>query len=335
MFKKIVMSGLLAAGLMSPAAQAETVLRAFAPVSESRPEGKMFQSLFSAKVEELSGGDLKIQTFYAGGLGFEVKDLLRHMKKNTVDIGMVLGAYYPRDAEALSLMLVDGALTTADNLEAYRNVFSEGFDESLDRWGVVNVGFMQPLILDHAIYCKEPVTTLEQLRTKKLRTWTKHQLETFKAMGVSAQMLPKEDLYVALQTGVVDCAIYLGEVATLLGLHEVAPYETYMLPFISAPAGIGISQISWDKLSDEQRAIISEAGAYATVESTKQAIAFGQNKEQARADRSEKGIIITEGFSDADREAIVTSMRETWKVMAKEAGPDTVALVDRVLAVKQ
>lgn len=334
MLKKIVISGLLAAGLMSNAVHAETVLRAFVPVSESRPEGKMFQNMFAAKVEELSGGDLKVQTFYAGGLGFEVKDLLRHIKKNTVDIGMVLGAYYPRDAETLSLMLVDGALTTADNLEAYRNVFSEGFDESLDRWGVVTVGFMQPLILDHSIYCKEPVTTLEQLRTKKLRTWTKHQLETFKAMGVSAQMLPKEDLYVALQTGVVDCAIYLGEVATLLGLHEVAPYETYMLPFISAPAGIGIGQKSWGNLSDEQKAIIKEAAAFTTTESTKQAIAFGQNKEQARADRVAKGIIITDGFPDADREAIVNGMRETWRAMAKDAGADTVALVERVLAVQ-
>ena len=331
--KKSIASCLITAALFAGSAAAETTLRAFIPVSETRPEAKAFNAEFADKVAELSGGDLKVQTFYAGGLGFETKDLLRHLRKGTVDIGAVLGAYYPRDAESLSLMLVDGGITEPGKLADYRGVFADQFDKSLERWKVVNVGTLQPLVLDHSIFCKQPVTSLEQLKTRKLRVWTKHQLEAFKSLGVPAQMIPQEDLYVALQTGVVDCAIYLGELAMMMGLQEVAPYETYYLPYVSAPAGIGLSAQTWSRLTEEQQHVLREAGKHATEATTTLAVEFSKNKDASRNARKEKGIVITEGFSEADRATLVAALRNTWRSMAEDAGPESVALVDRVLSV--
>lgn len=331
--KLSIVSCLFAATLVASPVAAETTLRAFMPVNETRPEAAMFQNAFEDEIAELSAGDLELQTFFAGGLGFEVRDLLRHLKRGTVDIGLIVGLYYSRDAEPLSLMLVDGGITDPETLGNYREIFAEQFDKSLESWDIVNVGLVQPLVLDHSIFCKEPVASLDQLRSKKLRVWTKHQLEAFKSLGVAAQMIPQEELYIALQTGVVDCAIYLGEFATLVGLQEVAPYETYYLPYIAAPSGIGVSANAWNALTEEQRGWLREAGRNFSETASEEAMAAFRNRDAARLERAEKGITITEGFSEADRETLIDAYRATWREMADDAGPDARAMVEQILAV--
>ncbi|KGJ03024.1 TRAP-type C4-dicarboxylate transport system, substrate-binding protein [Paracoccus halophilus] len=333
MQNKTIMAVLASVIMVASPAIAETTLRAFIPVTETRPEARMFNETFADKVAELTNGEVTVQTFYAGGLGFEVRDLLRHLKRGTVDIGNILGAYYSRDAESLTLMLVDGGITRSEDITAYRDVFAEEFEKSLERWDTVFVGTTQPLVLDHSIFCKQPVTSLDQLKAMKLRVWTKHQLESFQSLGVAAQMISQEDLYIALQTGVVDCAVYLGEVATLMGLQEVAPYETYFLPYISAPAAIGVSEKAWNQLTEAQQAALREAGQNATEETTRMAIEFSQDKAASRAEREAKGIVITEGFSEADRTALVETMQATWRAMAEDAGSETLQVVERVMEI--
>ncbi|WP_432695256.1 TRAP transporter substrate-binding protein DctP [Marinobacterium sp. YM272] len=330
--KKTILSCLFAAtAICSIPSHAETTLRAFIPIIDTRPEAKLVEEEFVDKVSELSNGELKVQTYYAGGLGFEVRDLLRHMRKGTVDIGMIVGVYYSRDAEELSLLLADGGITDATHLPEFYPLYMDRYERSLERWRVKPVGVMEGLVFDHSIFCKEPVTSLEQLKTKKLRTWTKHQLETFKSLGVSAQMIPQEELYVSLQTGVVDCAVYLGEVSTLMGIHEVAPYETYFLPFIGAPSALGISDKAWKKLTEEQQKIILEAAQNLQAKSHEKGMEFNNNRPVARGARTEKGIQITEGFSDADLATLTKAFRENWKTMAHEVGPESEEIVDYVL----
>ncbi len=104
------------------------------------------------------------------------------------------------------------------------------------------------------------------------------------------------------------------------------------MPGVS-PAGIGVSEKAWNKLTEEQQNVLREAGQHSTEATTALAVEFSQNKDASRNARQEKGIVITEGFSEADRAALLTALRETWRTMAKDAGSESEALVDRVLAV--
>ncbi len=47
----------------------------------------------------------------------------------------------------------------------------------------------------------EPIRTIEGLKSKKLRVWARDQVETFTRLGVAAQIIPQEDMYVAMKTG--------------------------------------------------------------------------------------------------------------------------------------
>ncbi|TDA93150.1 C4-dicarboxylate ABC transporter substrate-binding protein, partial [Halomonas marinisediminis] len=88
----------------------------------------------------------------------------------------------------------------------------------------------------------EPVRTLDDLRTKKLRVWSGDQVETFTKLGVAAQIVGQTELYVALQTGVVDCAVYPALFAHTISLHEVTDYASYLYPVAGVPYVLGVSE---------------------------------------------------------------------------------------------
>ena len=117
-------------------------------------------------------------------------------------------------------------------------------------------------LLKASIFCREePVNSLEKLRTKKLRVWSNDQVQTFTKLGVSAQIIGQNDLYVALQTGVVDCAVYPALFAHTISLNEVTKYASYLYPVAGVPYVLGASKGSWENLSDSERQAISTAAA--------------------------------------------------------------------------
>ena len=78
---------------------------------------------------------------------------------------------------------------------------------------------------------------------------------TFKALGVAAQIVPQNELYSALQTGVIDCALYAARFAQSVSLHEVAKHATYTgFPFPPVPYVIMVNQAKHAALPAELHA---------------------------------------------------------------------------------
>ncbi|MEY8798913.1 TRAP transporter substrate-binding protein DctP [Leisingera sp. XS_AS12] len=295
----------------------------FSPVSEKRPSSAYMRD-FAAKAEELSGGDVQFQMNYPGSLGIEVSDLLRHLKRGFVGAGGVYGPYYNRDAPTITAAYVEGAISNFAAHEAAVPVIEGIYQQTFDKWGIEYVGYVQPPLFDVSLFCKEPVSTLEGLKDKKLRVWTAHQLETFTRLGISAQIIPQTEMYVALQTGVIDCTIYLGEVAPLMSLDEVAPNESYIFPFASIPVALGISSRKMAGLADGERKAIRDAGQWISEHSLRAELEKAGGKEEARKARAEQGFTQLPAFSDEDLAKIVTTAREVWLEMAEKAGPESV-----------
>jgi len=147
---------------------------------------------------------------------------------------------------------------------------------------------------------------------------------------VSAQIIPQEEMYVAMKTGVVDCALYPALYAHTVSLQEVSKYASFLYPMASGPYVIGVSTDRWEKTDDTVKAAISEA-AEDLWERTNQYEADYQRELDARAKLAEGGIIWGEDYSDEDRETFVASVTETWKMLAEEAGGNAPAYRDRVL----
>lgn len=303
------------------AAQADSVTLNFhSGLAQSRPEAEHIEA-FASLVEEKSGGELKIEVYHAGALGLKEADILRTLQRGMVDMALLYGEYYTRDAPALASVYAQGAITAADQHLDILPVIKEMYDDGFAKWNIHTVGGVVAPIFDVGLHCKEPVDSLEDLQGKKVRVWSRHLVETFDALGIAAQVIPQNDMYMALQTGVVDCAYYLSTVAKTVSLHEVTEYESYLHPWAAAPWIFGISERALGRLDDNQRQALEEAGQ--EIWATTRELAVDPEREAlAREERELLGITVLPPFSDADVDTFVTAAWSTWKTMAENAGED-------------
>ncbi|WP_439528732.1 TRAP transporter substrate-binding protein [Pannonibacter sp.] len=313
--------GLVLAG----AASAEPVTWRFNNnYAPTRPESEHIRN-FAKDVEARSGGELKINVIEGGGMNLKDADALRWMQTGTPEIAFIWPTFIGRDAPDLASLYVYGSVSTADEhlkaLPAVKGALKDGFEER----GIPVVGYMALPIIDASLFCREPVKTLDELKTKKVRVGSREQVETFTALGVAAQIIPQNELYSALQTGVVDCALYAARFAKSVSLQEVAKHAVYTgFPFPPVPYAIVAHKGSLDKLTDAQRKALDEAAIALETASSD----FSKDtaaEAAARAALAEAGVTYYADFSDADKDAIRAAAATTWEKLTTEAGDKAVA----------
>lgn len=318
----IIVSALWAAACIPSTALAETIeLKMHHYLVESRPEAKSTQE-FADRVYEKSGGRLKINVYYGGSLGLKDVDMLRILQAGTVDLAFIYNEYLTRDDPALGLLYVSGVIKEREDhlnaLPALANILEDAYS----KWDIRLVGGGVTPVYDVGIHCEEPINSLEGLQGKKVRVWSAHQVETFSRLGVAAQVIPQNDMYMALQTGVVDCAIYLSTIAPTVSLQEVTKYEAYLHPLGVTPQMFAISDNAWNNLTPELQQIVMEAGDYIWNKTKAEAI-DPEREAAARKQREELGIDILEPFSEEDRTAFREMSRQVWKEMVEKLEDET------------
>ena len=326
-----LLAGALSLGILAgQAAAAEWKFNNGLP--ETRNEAKQLNT-FAEDVTELSDGSLNIKVFHGGSLNLKDNDVVRWLPGGAVQMGLVWANYLGRDAPALSAVLVQGSVGSSDELLKVLPTIQEIYKQELDDWGIETAGFMALPLLKASIFCRdEPVRTLDDLKKKKLRVWSKDQVETFTKLGVPAQIVGQNDLYVALQTGVVDCAVYPALFAHTISLQEVAKYASYLYPIASVPYVLGADKEAWDSLTDAEKNAVTTAAARVW-ERTNEYTKAEENEQAARAKLAEQGVEFLDAFSDEDRAAFLDAASSTWKEMAEEAGGNAPEYRERILAV--
>ena len=299
---------------------------------EGRGESKQLET-FAADVAELSDGSLTVKIFHGGSLNLKDNDVARWLPRGAVEMGLVWANYLGRDVPALNAVMVQGSVGSSKELIMALPEIQKIYTEVLGEWDIVPTGFMALPLLKASIFCREqPVRTLDDLRTRKLRVWSNDQVQTFTKLGVSAQIVGQNDLYVALQTGVVDCAVYPALFAHTISLQEVTKYASYLYPVAGVPYVLGASQGAWDGLTDAERNAVSTA-ATRVWERTNEYSKAEENEQAARARLAEQGIEFLDAFSDEDRGAFLEAASATWQGMAEEAGGKAPEYRQRILDV--
>ncbi|MEB8389250.1 TRAP transporter substrate-binding protein DctP [Rhodobacteraceae bacterium KMM 6894] len=322
--KTFLLAGALATlttPLIATSTSAET-LRLHSVWVESRPVAD-YVKYYADRVATHSNGDLEIQAFHGGTLGIKDPDILRILPSGAVDMSVLYPEYVARDEPEMAVAYVQGAITEVDEQLKAVPAIQQVYEPIFERWGIKTLGAIQvPERVVH-IFCKEPVNTLEELKTKKLRVWGRHQVETFSRLGVSASIIPQSEMYVALQTGVVDCATYMGSVATTVSLQEVAPYGAPLHPHAGVPINILITQKRFDGLSEANQAAL-EAAAADTLEYTNKEFLSGEREDAGIQLLIDQGGQIIEPFSEADQATFTAAARDAWAAMSNEIGPQAV-----------
>ena len=326
--KKLVI-GLTGLGLSVSAATAgEWRFNNFLP--ETRPESAELEQ-FVTEVNVALDGETTLKLYSGGSLGLPNTDTMRFLPKGAVEMSLMWANYLGRDAPALSSVVVQGAIGSIEEFEKAIPTVRDIYEEEFAEWGVTSVGYVAIPMLSVSVFCRnEQVSSIEKLKTKKLRVWARDQVETFTRLGVAAQIIPQDEMYVAMKTGVVDCALYPALYAHTVSLQEVAKYASFLYPMASGPYVIGVATDRWDKTDEATKAAITTA-ADALWNRTNQYEDDFQNELKARGKLVEGGIVWGDDFPQEDRDIFVSSVTETWEMLAKEAGGNAPAYRKRVL----
>lgn len=299
---------------------------------EGRGESAQLET-FADDVAELSGGSLTIDVFHGGSLNLKDNDVARWLPRGAVEMGLVWANYLGRDVPALNAVMIQGSVGSPDELIAALPEIQEIYTEVLGDLDIIPTGFMALPLLNASIFCRdEPIRSIEDLKTKKLRVWSNDQIETFAKLGVSAQIVGQNELYVALQTGVVDCAVYPALFAHTISLQEVTDYASYLYPVAGVPYVLGASKGAWEALSDAERDAVTTAAA-SVWERTNDYSSAEENEMAAREKLAEQGVEFLEPFSEEDRAAFLDAASATWLEMAEEAGGKAPEYRERILSV--
>jgi len=331
---RAALTGLVMAGLaaMGPAA-AQTVKWKLGSAVGPQDISTIELQRYAAAVKERSGGRLELDVIPIETVGFKNVDSLRVLKQGVMQSMLLTPYYLFRDAPALAALMPHGALLEAEDNLKVEAVQREIADAIYRKWDV------EPAVAWHAgglrdlvIVSKEPISSLADLKGKKLRHFTKDGAQAFNELGISTQIVPSSELYLALKTGVVDAAVYGYTYIKSQSIYETTCCLSYLAPFTSAfPFAIGVRQQDWKALDPALKTVMTEVGA----EFYKQALqAWRDNKEDvAAADwLKEKGMKAQPSFSLDDRKRVQAALFKAWREQCEKLGPEAVENYNRIVA---
>jgi TRAP-type C4-dicarboxylate transport system substrate-binding protein len=285
---------------------------------------------FAQRVEEKSGGRLKIKVFYGNSLGFSESDTLRVLKSGGVEMSMIYAGYLARDLPDTASALPQGVILSPGEMVQIMPQMYDIYRDSFAKWDVTTVGWLHDAIYDISIFCKDNVGSLQALKGKKVRVWSKDQIDTFARLGISAQIIGQNDLYLALQTGVVDCSAYVAGVAKTISLQEVTKYAARLHTSSALPSAISVSNRHYNQLPKDLQAVLLEAGTWLTAETEKTLTDFSL-EEAARKEFAEKKTVTWLGdFPKADQLAFYKAANDVWAERVQTVGREAPKYRDRL-----
>jgi len=329
---KIALIG-LALALAAPVVQAaEVEWRLGSSVGPQDPTTLALQEL-AKRVDEKSGGRFAIEIVPIETIGFKNVDTLRVLQQGVVDAMNIVPYYAVRDEPLMGVFAPHGVLIDAnENLKIVDTQYEIGAEILAEKWGVVQVsrapfGALRDLI----VMSKTPVNTLDGLRGLKFRHFTKDGLEAFNNLGVSTQMVPSSELYLALKTGVVDAAVYGPTYGVSQSINEVTCCFSYLAAFSMAyPFSIGVNQDVWAAVPDDLKAVLTEEANAMWQESVDRWAEGGAEKE-AYATLVAKGMQQLDPMPLEDRKLIQAELLQIWQAQAEALGEQGATYYARIV----
>jgi TRAP-type C4-dicarboxylate transport system substrate-binding protein len=325
--------GALAATLMGlgTASAQTTEWRFHNSYAPARPESGHVREL-AADLRTRSSNRFVLNVFEGNSMNLRDADALRYMQTGTPEMGFIWPPFLGRDDAAMSSILVFGLVRNAAELNRIMPALRESLSEGIRRWNIEPVGFIQLGLLDASFMCRSAVRNLDELRRVKLRVGSREQVETFRALGVAAQIVPQQELYTAMQTGVVDCALYAPRFAQSISLHEVAKHVLSTgFAFPPTPYVVMANRARWGALSAQNRQLLGQAVAAMESRSTR----FDEDAaadEAARATLRGQGVTFHGTLAEAEQQAIRRAAIATWETLMREAGGQGPAWKTRIQA---
>lgn len=210
---------------------------------------------FTKKVEELSGGRVKIKIFSGGSLGGP-KQLAEAVKTNITDIAFVIPSYttgrFSRiSAIGLPYLFDSGVHATKVMYDIYDQYLADDFKDYKVLW-LYSSGVSQLLSVTR------PVRSVEDLIGMKIRSPTATMTKALKLLGANPVGMPISKLVMSLQKKVIDGSVGAYSNIADFRLMDLIKYVTEVKIY-TTPMSVLMNKQKFNSLPDFARQAIDKA----------------------------------------------------------------------------
>ena len=211
-----------------------------------------------ALLTERSGGRLCIELYPSAQLG-EEKDTIEQTKFGVIDLNRVSMGPFNNLIEETKVVSLPFIFRGTDHM--HRVMDGPIGDEILAAFAPH--GFVGLAYYDggsRSFYNRQkPIESVDDLQGMKIRVMQSDVfVDMMTALGANATPMPFGEVYSAIQTGVIDGAENNWPSYESTGHYEVAGFYT-LNEHLIVPEVLVMSQVSWDRLSPEDQALVRQA----------------------------------------------------------------------------
>ncbi len=264
MMRKLLWAACAAALLglaWAPATRAAQTLRLNESLGPGSPEETALLA-FKKRVEEASGGELKIALFFQDALG-NPQSSTENLMTGSLDLySGALEYYEPLARQELSVVSLPYFLPDIAALQHYiaSPVFEAARQKMLDR-GIRFLELSAERGPYRVIVSTKPILRVEDLQGLKLRMFPNETaIRSWQNLGAVTLQVPWAQTYLGLRQGVVQAVTAPLSLVRSVKFTEVAPYITAIREFPQVWP-IAISERVWAKLSPENQKLLMDAAA--------------------------------------------------------------------------
>lgn len=244
--------------IMATSAWAQTVLRS----SDTHPDGYPTVEAvkyFGELLNERTNGRYSVEVYHSAQLGQEA-DTIEQVRSGVIDLNRVSMAPWNSLVPLTMIPSLPYLFTSPDH--ARKVMSSEIGDEiaaGFESHGVVVIAFYDGGA--RSFYnSKKPINSLADLKGQKYRVIQSDVfVDMVAALGATATPMPYGEVYSSIETGVIDGAENNFPSYESAKHFEVAKHYSLDEHTI-VPEVFVMSKTSWDRLSDDDKAIFKQAG---------------------------------------------------------------------------
>ncbi len=248
---------LLAGTAFAAGAYAQTILK-FSHTDQQTGARQVASLAFAKKVEDYTQGRYKVNVFCCAQLGNDPKGV-EQLVSGGIDFTATGTSTYSPFIPGLNLALLPFLLQTYDQGWKWYDE-SKWLKAEFEKGPAAGFRFLANWESGfRSLTTKMPINGPEDAKGKKLRVApTEIMRWAVEAMGFGAQIMPVNEVYMAIQQGVV-----IGQDNPIDSIYtnkffEVAPYIT-LTNHMYSPVPITISEKTWQKLSPADQQAITRA----------------------------------------------------------------------------
>lgn len=224
-------------------------------------DGGQALDAFAAAVDEMSNGEMKVEVFHSAQLG-PFPEQLRNVQSGTQSMVLTFPSFLGNAYDEAKVIGLPYVFRSFEHLAAYKK--SELFKPLID--GLAEDG---AVFLDddwtwwrqdpRGFISVRPIFTPAEMDGLKMRIWeSKPAIETWSGFGANTIVVPRGEMYLAFQQGIIEggpetIGVAYDEKNVEMGKYYTQTEEYYQI------LNIAMNKAEFDSLTPEQQDILREA----------------------------------------------------------------------------